>query len=617
MNQLLKKYFGYDTLRPPQIPIIDSILASQDTLAIMPTGGGKSLCYQLPALIHSGITIVVCPLIALMHDQVTSLKENGIWAEYLNSSQSQEEQNTILHNLYSLTHTINQEPHEQIKLLYISPEKLLSNDAYFLKYLGQLPINLFAIDEAHCISTWGHEFRPEYTQLSMIKELYPHIPIIALTATADQLTRQDIIHKLGIPQAKVFISSFDRPNINYQVLQRSEPISQILNFMSQWPNQAGIIYCLSRKSTEEVAAKLQAKGIKALSYHAGMPTEDKNQVYQLFISDKIQVIVATIAFGMGIDKSNVRWVIHYNLPKNIESYYQETGRAGRDGLPSQALLLFHGADAFTLRDFIDNAQAPTHLSIKEIKTFQSIQHDKLNRLIEFSNTRHCRRKVLLQYFEETLENDCGNCDCCTNPAQLTDQTILTQKVLSAIARTKQRFGVNHIVDVLLGEKTDKVISFGHDNLPTFALLNTMNKKELLSYINQLVNLGIISIHYEGFMKSLVLNNKSVAILNSEQKVFLSQYQAPTLKVKKSKSTPTNNLDLDPEEQALFDTLRLLRTSIAEQEKVPPYIVFHDATLIAITKSRPTTEEQFLSLNGVGASKLKKYGPQFLEAIKSA
>jgi ATP-dependent DNA helicase RecQ len=615
MYPALKKYFGYDSLRPSQIPIIESIMSGQDTLGIMPTGGGKSMCYQLPALLKPGFTVVICPLIALMHDQVTALKENGIWAEYINSSQDIEVQNEIITNLNNLRNESNLEPNQQIKLLYISPEKLMANDASFLQYLGTLPVDLYAIDEAHCISTWGHEFRPEYTQLAIIKEYYPEIPLIALTATADKLTRNDIQRKLNINKSKVFISSFDRPNIYYQVTARDKPMDQIKLFINEWQGQAGIVYCISRKSVEEVASKLRAMGIKALAYHAGMLTDDKNHAFKEFMSDNIQVIVATVAFGMGIDKSNVRWVIHYNMPKNIESYYQETGRAGRDGLPSQAMLLYNASDMFTLRDFIDRGTAPSHLTNDEVKAFKTIQHDKLNRLGDFSQTHHCRRKILLQYFEETMVEDCGNCDCCTNPAKLFDGTIVTQKILSAVGRTNQKFGIHHIVDVLRGEKTDKVVSFNHDTLPTFGASHDLSKDELLNYINQLINLGYLGLQYEGFMKSLILNDKSLSVLKSELQVNLSIYEVKT-KLKKEKLTKsTTKFDLAPEDQELFDSLKSIRTKIAKEENVPPYVVFHDATLVQMATLKPKTEIEFLELSGVGASKLNKYGIDFMEGIK--
>jgi ATP-dependent DNA helicase RecQ len=610
----LKQYFGYDTLRPSQSPVIESILAGNDTLAIMPTGGGKSLCYQLPAILSSGLTVVVSPLIALMHDQVESLTKNGVKSLYFNSSQSSVDQQNVwaqLNTIKEYTHTNHE---DSIKMIYTSPERLLANNCEFLKYLQGLPISIFAIDEAHCVSSWGHDFRPEYSQLSQIKTLFPTTPIIALTATADELTRKDILQKLNLTNPKTFLSSFDRPNIYYRVESKSEPYDQLKQFIHEWPDQPGIVYCLSRKSTEEVAQKLTKLGIPALPYHASLAKPLKDKAYKLFMEDKVQVIVATIAFGMGIDKPNVRFVVHWNLPKNIESYYQETGRAGRDGLPSEALLLYNASDAFTLRKFIDfDTNPPQNISLEDSKIFKTIQHDKLDRLLEFCQTGHCRRRVLLQYFQETLVQDCGNCDNCSHPRDKIDGTVVAQKVMSAIYRTGERFGIGYVVDLLLGVSNDRMIKYSHVELPTFGVGKDLEKGAWMAYVNQLIDLGLIAVKYDGFIKTLALSSSSMEVLQGQKPVELVAYQAKEAPEKKKKEKKVM-ADLDESEQELFEQLRILRREIADRESVPAFVIFGDKTLINLAKLKPTTYEEFGEISGVGKHKQDKYFQEFTELI---
>jgi ATP-dependent DNA helicase RecQ len=606
----LKQYFGYDTLRPAQEPIIANVLAGRDTLAIMPTGGGKSLCYQLPALVLPGLTIVISPLIALMHDQVQSLNKNGVNAVYLNSSQTNEEQNEIWEILREIKAKGNASGVDDLKLIYTSPERLLANDNYFLNYLTNLPISLIAIDEAHCVSSWGHDFRPEYSQLSILKDLFPSTSIIALTATADELTRKDILKKLNLNNPQTFISSFDRPNIHYRVESKGDPYEQLIDFIRTWPKQAGIVYCLSRKSTEEVANKLNKMGIKAKPYHASIEKTEKELAYSDFMADKIQVICATIAFGMGIDKPNVRFVAHWNLPKNIESYYQETGRAGRDGLPSEAMLIYNAGDAFTLRRFIDNDNNNTEMG----KLFRTIQHDKLDRLLEFCQTGHCRRRVLLQYFQEKTLTDCGNCDCCDSPRDKIDGTVLAQKIMSAIYRTEQRFGIGYIVDLLVGISNDRMVKYGHDKLPTFGVGNGLTKEVWMFYTNQLIDLGIVTVKYDGFIKTLALSETANEILAGKKKMELIKFKPKEEKVKIRKTKP--NMELSDEDMELFEKLRERRSEIAKREKIPAFVVFGDQTLYFIAKDRPMDIDEFANISGVGSVKLKKYGKEFVEVVRA-
>ena len=612
MLSTLKQYFGYDTLRPAQEPVIESIMAGRDTLAIMPTGGGKSLCYQLPALLMDGLVIVVSPLIALMHDQVESLEKNGVKAAFLNSSQEPLVQREILKNLDEIKSNGHASHVGDLKLLYVSPEKLLADDAKFLRYLQGLPISLIAVDEAHCVSSWGHDFRPEYSQLGILKQYFAQTPILALTATADNLTRADILDKLKLHNPQTFVSSFDRPNIYYRVEPRGDAFEQLTEFIEAWPDQAGIVYCLSRKSCEEVATKLSKHGISALPYHANLTQEQKSRAYRQFMADQTQVIVATIAFGMGIDKPNVRFVVHWNLPKNIESYYQETGRAGRDGLPSEALLLYNAGDAVTLRGFIDKSQSSRPGVTDQL--FRQVQHDKLERLLEFCQTGHCRRRVLLQYFGETVTINCNNCDCCSFPREKIDGTVLAQKIMSAIYRTDQRFGIGYIVDLLLGVENERMQKYGHTALPTFGVGSDLDKNAWMYYTNQLIDLGLVEVHYEGFIKTLRLHTAAMPILTGSATMELIEYQTVQKQSKQDKKV--QKLGLLETDMELFDHLKILRKVIANREEVPAFVVFSDATLVDIAKKKPKNSDEFLKISGVGATKLEKYSQEFLAVVAS-
>ncbi len=617
MNQqgytILKDKFGYSSLRPSQEPVIESVLNKQDTVGIMPTGGGKSLCFQLPALLNDGLTVVVSPLIALMHDQVESLKENGIWAEYLNSSLEDKTKDLVMEAI----ETNNPYNHEndKLQLLYISPEKLFANDNYILNYLKTINISLFAIDEAHCISSWGHDFRPEYSNLGVLKTEFSHVPIVALTATADELTRKDIVDKLKLVNPNIYISSFDRPNITYTVENKKDGFQQLFNFITARKGQAGIIYCLSRKSTEELAQRLNRNNIKAACYHASLSKDVKDKAYDDFMKDKVQVVVATIAFGMGIDKPNVRYVIHWNLPKSIEGYYQETGRAGRDGLPSEALLLYNIGDVFTLKKFIDQGQEDNpYLSKRNVEEFRRMQHDKLNRLLEFCKTGHCRRRVLLQYFNEKLEQDCGNCDSCLHPKPKIDGTIIAQKIISTIFKTNQRYGSTYITEILVAGKDPRIQANSHDQLSTYGIGKDMNKILWQYYINQLIDLGFININYDGFIKTLTLDQSSIDFIKSGNSMELVAYVDN--KPSKPMKTKTGELsDLNQLQTKLLEALKSMRKSIAEEQNVPPYIIFGDVSLVEMVLKLPINQDQFSTITGVGKLKLENFGTTFTRLIE--
>lgn len=589
-KKVLKTVFGYDEFRPMQEEIITNVLNKKDTLVLMPTGGGKSVCFQIPAIVAKGTAIVVSPLIALMKDQVESLKANGVKAVFINSSLSANDEK-IINKLILLG---------EIDLLYVSPEKIMNPT--FKAFLNQIDINLFAIDEAHCISSWGHDFRPEYTQLNSIKKQFPNTPIIACTATADQLTRDDISKQLDLVTPKVFISSFDRPNISLNVLPGKERFKTILDFVLQRNNQSGIIYCLSRKNTEQISEKLKNSGIKAAHYHAGLNPEVRNQVQEDFINDKIQIICATIAFGMGIDKSNVRWVIHYSLPKNIEGYYQEIGRAGRDGSPSDTLLFYSYADVVTLKNIIANSGQ------------KEVQEAKLERMQQYADALICRRKILLNYFGETLQENCGNCDVCKNPPQQFDGTTIVQKALSAILRTNQKVAAGLLIDILRGSNRIEILEKDYQKIKTHGAGKDISYFDWQQYIFQMLNMGIIDIAYDQH-NILRLTPKGKSILENREKVDLvildDVYKRIESSTKKERTTRKQK-----DKNDLFETLRLLRATIANEENVPAYIIFTDTTLTEMAEEKPLTEEDFLAISGVGKAKLDNYGDVFMEAIES-
>ncbi|WP_242928960.1 DNA helicase RecQ [Pontibacter vulgaris] len=588
-REALKLYFGYEHFRPMQEQIIACILQKKDVVVLMPTGGGKSVCYQVPAVVMKGITLVVSPLIALMKDQVEALLENGIPAAYLNSSQNAEDQYNIE----------NQCLEGKLKLLYVSPEKLLSPG--FFSFLKRLQIALFAIDEAHCISAWGHDFRPEYTQLKALKQQFPQVPVVALTATADKLTKKDIQEQLNLLNPQVFISSFDRPNINLTVKPGRDRLNQMLAFLDRHRGQPGIVYCLSRNATETIAGKLKANGYKATFYHAGMSPQQRAKAQEDFLRDDVQIVCATIAFGMGIDKSNVRWVIHYNLPKNIESYYQEIGRAGRDGASSDALLFYSFADVMNLRSMLSEG----------VKTQTELQMVKLERMQQFAEAAICRRRILLQYFGETMEKDCGNCDICRNPPVTFDGTTIAQKALSAIARTQEKANMSLLIDVLRGSRNSQVMQHGFDRIKTYGAGRDINSIDWQRYLHQLLNAGLVELAYDqGY--TLKLTEQSKKVLFEGKPVQLVKFDETKQKEEAAtvKARPKREIVQD----ALFERLRGLRKRLADEHNVPPYVVFTDSTLQEMAAEKPANRIAMLAISGVGAQKFERYGHDFVNDI---
>jgi ATP-dependent DNA helicase RecQ len=593
-EQVLKKYFGYDKFRPLQADIIDTILAKKDCMVLMPTGGGKSICFQVPALVMEGITLVISPLIALMQDQVQALQANGVPSAFLNSSLSSIEQRTIEEKCQA----------GELKLLYISPEKLFYNN--YLSFIKTLTINQIAIDESHCVSTWGHDFRPEYTKLNILKETFPDVPVVALTATADRVTRKDILTQLGVPDAQVFISSFDRPNLSLNVLGGRNRLKIMQEFIAKRPNQCGIIYCLSRKNTEEVAEGLRKVGIRAMHYHAGVDSKTRSEVQDAFIKDEIQVIVATIAFGMGIDKSNVRFVIHYSLPSNVESYYQEIGRAGRDGVKSDTLLFYSFADIMTRKDMISKSELP--------EAMKEVQFAKLDRMKQYAEAEICRRRILLSYFNEEAQNDCGNCDVCQNPPQKFDATIFAQKALSAISRTEQKAAMGMVIDILRGSQNRNIYDRGYQTLKTFGVGKELKYEEWADYITQMLNSGVLDIAYDEH-HALKLNPVSQQVLKGEKKVNLVRFEAYDIKkARQEEAAPREKTKREVIKDALFEKLRLLRKKIADEQNVAPYVIFSDATLSDMAQKRPINRFQMLAVSGVGEQKFRQYGEEFINKI---
>jgi ATP-dependent DNA helicase RecQ len=587
-KEILKHQFGYDSFRMNQEAAIETVLAKKDAVVLMPTGGGKSLCYQIPSLMSDGLTLVVSPLIALMKDQVDALVSNGISAAFLNSTQTNREQIEVFQRVRS----------GEIKILYVAPERLFQSGNQFIDFIDGLNLSLFAIDEAHCISSWGHDFRPEYRQLSKLKQLFPEVPIIALTATADKLVRKDIIKYLYLQNYELLISSFNRPNIYYTVKPKRNSYAQLLDFLEERRDQSGIIYCLSRASTESLAWDLKDEGFSALPYNAGLDRETRQRNQELFLNDEVKIITATIAFGMGIDKSNVRFVVHMDLPKNVESYYQETGRAGRDGLESDALLFFSWADVVKLKGFaeVENNQHQTDIMLK-----------KLNQMGDFGEMKSCRRKFLLKYFDEELKEDCGHCDNCNTEFEKIDGTIIAQKALSAIVRTNQIFGQSYLIDFLRGSKSQKIKDY-HKNLPTYGVGADISKEEWFAYFKDMISQGIIG-QTEDQYPTLYLTEVSTEVLKGNQKVELFKVTA-----KKSKKSSLVSEVSHPYIEDLFNNLKKLRFQFAKVENVPPYVVFSDATLVEFATYLPQNDREMLKISGVGDVKMHKYVLDFMAEI---
>ncbi len=591
---ILNQTFGYPIFRGEQEAIIGQIANGGDALVLMPTGGGKSLCYQIPALLRDGVGIVVSPLIALMQNQVDQLKQLGVAAEFLNSTQLIGESERVQRDVLA----------GKIDLLYVAPERLVTPS--FLQLLERITVALFAIDEAHCVSQWGHDFRPEYLQLSILHERFPDVPRIALTATADELTRGEMIKRLKLEDARIFISSFDRPNIRYSVVEKQDARQQLLRFLrDEHDGDAGIVYCLSRKKVDETAQWLKGQGLKALPYHAGMEIDARRRNQDKFLRDDGIVMVATIAFGMGIDKPDVRFVAHLDLPKSVEGYYQETGRAGRDGQPANAWMTYGLSDVVQLSRMIEQSDAD--------ETHKRVERHKLDAMLGFCETVTCRRQMLLQYFGEA-GTPCGNCDTCINPPQTWDGSLAAQQALSTVYRTGQRFGAGHLIDVLLGKVTERMESLGHDNLSTFGLGKDFEDKRWRSVFRQLVATGLLRVDVTGY-GALLLNEASRPVLRGEQAVYFRQ----EVEGEKKKATKTRSkvpLDLPEDRLELLEAMRILRRKLAEEQGVPSFVIFHDSTLMQLVMQRPQNREQLAEISGIGAQKLERYGAPLLDVLRA-
>jgi ATP-dependent DNA helicase RecQ len=595
---VLRSVFGHQKFRGQQADIVSHVIGGGDAIVLMPTGGGKSMCYQIPALCRDGVCVVVSPLIALMHDQVAALRQLGIRAAALNSSLSDQERMAVRADLRA----------GRLDLIYVAPERLMLPS--FLEFLDGARIALFAIDEAHCVSQWGHDFRPEYMKLEQLAERFPGVPRIALTATADPQTQADIRRRLKLNDARLFLSSFDRPNIRYAIALKDDAKRQLLGFIKNGhAGESGIVYCLSRARVEDVAAWLVAQGLNALPYHAGLDAAVRRRNQDAFLKTEGLVLVATIAFGMGIDKPDVRFVAHLDLPGSLEAYYQETGRAGRDGLPAETLMLYGMQDLVLRRRMIDDGEAP-----EEVKR---IERTKLEALLGICETAGCRRQALLAHFGERLEEPCGNCDTCLAPVETFDGTVAAQKAISAAVRTGQRFGVGHLVDVLLGAENERIQRLGHDKLPTYGIGKEFDRKEWSSIFRQLVILGLLEVAHDDY-GALKGTEAARPVLRGEQQVRLRRDKAAAMKralknaVKKRAGDPS--APLDPAAAQIFDTLRAERGRLAREQGVPPYVIFHDATLIALATQRPRTIGELASIPGMGEKKLERYGAVFLAAL---
>ena len=591
---LLQNVFGYESFRGQQQDIINTLISGDDALVIMPTGGGKSLCYQIPAIIRHGVGIVVSPLIALMKDQVDALAQYGVKASYLNSTLSWDEVQMVEQALL----------HNELDLLYVAPERLTQEKT--IQLLSQIPISLFAIDEAHCVSQWGHDFRADYLKLDILKNTFPQVPRIALTATADQRTQTEISRRLSLQNAEHFISGFDRPNIQYRITQKNNARQQLVKFLkTEHANDSGIVYCMSRAKVEALADYLTNEGFAALPYHAGLSTEIRQQHQERFLREDNMIMVATIAFGMGIDKPDVRFVAHLDLPKSIEAYYQETGRAGRDGLPSTAWMTYGLQDVIKLRQMLESSQGDA--------THKRAERYKLDSMLALCETSDCRRKTLLNYFGEQAPEKCGNCDACLNPVETWDGTEAARKAISCAFRTDQTFGVNHLIEVLRGADNEKIRQFNHHKISTYGIGKELHANQWRSVFRQLVAMGYLSVDIDGF-GALKLAEKCRPLLKGEQTLMLRKdLQEPTRKEKRT----AHATQLSAEDNQLWEALRQLRKQLADEQGVPPYVIFHDATLMEIVRFKPTSDDALLAINGVGASKLERYGKVFLTLIEDS
>ncbi|SFT77560.1 DNA helicase RecQ [Pseudomonas marincola] len=590
-QRILKDVFGYDSFRGRQAAIIERVANGGDALVLMPTGGGKSLCFQVPALLREGLAVVVSPLIALMDDQVATLDELGVAAVALNSTLSADQQRDIAERIRR----------REIKMLYLAPERLVQ--PRMLSFLQRLDIALFAIDEAHCVSQWGHDFRPEYLQLGQLAELFPEVPRIALTATADMRTREEIIERLHLQRAERFLSSFDRPNIFYRIVPKEQPRKQLLGFLSARKGDAGIVYCLSRKKVDEVAAFLSEQGFPALPYHAGLPSELRAYHQKRFLNEEGLIMVATIAFGMGIDKPNVRFVAHLDLPKSLEAYYQETGRAGRDGLPADAWMAYGLQDVLLLKQMLNNSEGD--------ERHKRVEQHKLDAMLALCEETRCRRQALLAYFDEILEKPCGHCDNCTDGVQTWDATEPARQALSAIYRSGQRYGVGHLVDMLLGRDNERMRKEGHQHLSVFGVGKALSEGEWRSLFRQLVARGLADVDLEGY-GGLRLSESCRPLLRGEVNLQLRRDLKPQQSAKASSSAASQLVRGDEREQ--WEALRALRRKLAEEHGVPPYVIFPDATLLEMLRSKPSTLPEMAQVSGVGARKLERYGEAFLQVL---